>query len=131
MGIVSVIVAAIAGFAFGAVWYMSLAKPWMAAAGIQVTEDGKPVNGASPVPFVISGICMLLVAGMMRHIFAMAGIDGAVKGMVAGLGIGLFFITPWVAMNYAYAMRPPKLTLLDGGYSTLGCAVIGLVLGLF
>ena len=131
MGVVAVLVAAIAGFAVGAVWYMSLAKPWMKAAGIPVDENGKPANGTDPKPFVISAICMILVAGMMRHIFAMAGIDSPGGGLVAGLGVGAFFITPWVAMNYAYAMRPTKLTLLDGGYSILGPGVIGLVLGLF
>ena len=89
------------------------------------------MNGGNAMPFVVSGICMLLVAGMMRHIFAMSGIDGAAMGLVAGLGIWAFFITPWVAMNYAYAMRDPKLTVIDGGYSILGCGVIGLVLGLF
>jgi hypothetical protein len=130
MGVVAVVVAALAGFAMGAVWYMALSKPWIQAAGIEVDETGRPKNG-SPLPFVISGICMILVAGMMRHIFAMAGIETLGESLVAGLGIGLFFITPWVAMNYAYAQRPFKLTILDGGYSILGSAVIGLVLGLF
>lgn len=131
MGVVAVLVAALAGFAMGAAWYMSLAKPWMQAAGIPMDENGKPQGNGSPMPFVISAICMILVAGMMRHIFAMAGIDGPVKSLVAGLGIGAFFITPWVAMNYAYAMRPTKLAVIDGGYSILGAGVIGLVLGLF
>ncbi|KGM47126.1 DUF1761 domain-containing protein [Pseudooceanicola atlanticus] len=130
MGVVAVLVAALAGFAMGAVWYMALSKPWIQAAGIEVDETGRPKNG-SPLPFVIAGICMILVAGMMRHIFAMAGIETLGESLVAGLGIGLFFITPWVAMNYAYAQRPFKLTILDGGYSILGSAVIGLVLGLF
>jgi hypothetical protein len=131
MGLIAVLVAAVAGFGMGAVWYMALAKPWMTAAGIPMDENGKPQGNGSKMPFVISGIAMILVAGMMRHMFAMAGIDGAVKGLVAGLGVGLFFITPWIAMNYAYAMRPKNLTLLDGGYSILGPGVIGLVLGLF
>ncbi|EAQ03004.1 hypothetical protein OB2597_12708 [Pseudooceanicola batsensis HTCC2597] len=68
---------------------------------------------------------------MMRHIFVMAGIDGALEGLVSGLGVGAFFITPWIAMNYAYANRKPALTLLDGGYAVLGPGIIGLVLGLF
>lgn len=131
MGLIAVLVAAVAGFGMGAVWYMALAKPWMTAVGIPMDENGKPQGSGSPLPFVIAGIAMILVAGMMRHMFAMAGIDGAAKGLVAGLGVGLFFITPWIAMNYAYAMRPKNLTLLDGGYSILGPGVIGLVLGLF
>ena len=131
MGVVAVLVAALAGFAMGAVWYMTLSRPWMEAAGIPMDADGKPQGNGSPLPFVVSGIAMILVAGMMRHIFVMSGIEGAVAGLIAGLGVGLFFITPWVAMNYAYAMRPVKLTVLDGGYAVLGPGVIGLVLGLF
>ncbi|MHA3913509.1 DUF1761 domain-containing protein [Halovulum sp. GXIMD14793] len=72
-------------------------------------DNGRPKD-ASPPPFLIAGICMILVAGMMRHIFTMAAIDGIGQGAVAGLRVGLFFITPWVAMNYAYAKRPRNLT---------------------
>jgi len=131
MGVVAVLVAALAGFAMGAVWYMVLSKPWMKAAGIPMDENGKPQGNMSATPFVIAGVCMILVAGMMRHIFSMAGIDSAGAGLIAGLGVGAFFITPWVAMNYGYAKRPVNLTVLDGGYSILGPGVIGLVLGLF
>ena len=130
MGFLAVIVAAAAGFFTGAAWYMTLSKPWIEAAGVKVDTDGRP-EGSSPMPFVVAGVCMILVAGMMRHVFVMAGIDGAIEGLIGGLGIGAFFITPWVAMNYAYAMRPPKLTIIDGGYSITGAGVIGLVLGLF
>ncbi len=131
MGLISVVLAALAGFFVGALWYMTLAKPWMRAAGIDMTEDGKPAQSAGAMPFVISGICMLVVAGMMRHMLAMAGIEGATKSLVAGLGVGAFFIAPWVAMNYAYAMRSRALMVIDGGYAIAGCGAIGLVLGLF
>jgi len=131
MGIVAVLVAALAGFLVGAAWYMSLSKPWIEAAGITLGPDGKPAGGGSVMPFVVSGIAMIVVAGFMRHIFAMAGIDSVGKGPLSGLGVGAFFITPWLAMDYAYAARPAKLTVLDGGYAILGCGAIGLVLTLF
>ncbi len=130
MGILSVLVAAAAAWGFGAFWYMTLSRPWMDAAGIECDETGKP-KGGSPLPFVLSAIAMILVAGMMRHIFGMSGIDTVGAGLVAGLGIGLFFVSPWIMINNAYGMRPFKLTLIDGGYATLGCALIGLVLTLF
>lgn len=131
MGIVTVLVAAAASWVLGAVYYMTLANPWMEASGIERGEDGKPANGNDPLPYVLSAICMVLVAGMMRHIFAMSGIDGMGKGLVTGLGIGLFFISPWIMINNAYGGRPFKLTIIDGGYAVLGCAVMGIVLGLF
>ena len=129
MGLVAVIVAAVAGFAFGAAWYMALSKPWVEAANIEVDDQGRPVND-NPLPYIMAGFAMLLVAGMMRHTFALSGIDSFGKGLVAGLGIGLFFISPWIMINNAYGDRPFKLTLIDGGYATLGCAVMGAVLTL-
>ncbi len=126
MEVVSVIAAAIAAFAFGAVWYMTLSEKWMAATG--QTKESQKEAGATP--FIISFIALLVVAGMMRHIFALAGIDGLSKGAVAGFGLGLFIATPWVVTNYAYARRSRSLMILDGGYATIGCAVIGAVLAI-
>ena len=127
MELVAVIVAAAAGFGFGAIWYMMLAKPWVAATGIQVDADGKPVD-KSPLHFIMAAVAMVLVAGMMRHTFALSQIDTAGKGLISGLGIGLFFISPWIMINNGYGGRPFRLTLIDGGYATFGCALMGLVL---
>ncbi len=130
MEFVAVLIAAAAGFAFGAAWYMALAKPWMAAANIKVGPDGNPEN-TSPLPYIMAAFAMVLVAGMMRHTFALSGIDTFGKGLMSGLGIGLFFISPWIMINNGYGGRPFKLTLIDGGYATFGCAIIGAVLTLF
>ncbi|SHH16190.1 Protein of unknown function [Cognatiyoonia sediminum] len=129
MGFLSVIVAAVAGFAFGAFWYMVLSKPWIEAANIKVGEDGRPEND-NPLPYIMAALAMVLVAGMMRHTFALSGIDTASKGLISGLGVGLFFISPWIMINNGYGGRPFKLTLIDGGYAAFGCAIIGLVLTL-
>ena len=128
MGMLSVIVAAAAAWIFGAVWYMALSKPWLEASGIECGENGKPKTGGSPVPFILSAIAMLIVAGMMRHLFMMSGITTLGAGIVSGLGIGAFFIAPWIMINNAYGMRPFKLTAIDSGYAIFGCAIIGAVL---
>ena len=131
MEVINVLVAAAAAWFFGAFWYMTLSKPWLEASGIECDENGKPKNGGSPTPFILSAIAMILVAGMMRHIISEAEIDTLLKGMMVGFGIGLFMISPWIMINNAYGMRPFKLTLIDGGYATIGCAIIGLILVLF
>ena len=128
MGLLDVLAAAFATFVFGAIYYMALSKPWMEASGVPVGEDGNPVNSSSPVPYIVSFVMILLVAGMMRHTFALSGIDTVGKGVVAGLGIGLFFITPWIIINVGYSARPWKLGVIDGGYATIGCAIMGAVL---
>ena len=130
MEIVAVLVAAAGAYVFGAVWYMVNAKPWMAAAGI-APEQVEGGAKQSPMPFIISAIMVILVAGMMRHVFGMAGIDTGYKGFLAGLGLGAFVVAPWIVTNYAYSMRPRMLTIIDGGYAVIGCTIIGTILGLF
>jgi Protein of unknown function (DUF1761) len=131
MEIVNTLVAVAGSWLFGAVWYMVLAKPWMAAAGLKVGADGRPEGGSSPMPFVLSAICMILVAGMMRHVLAMSNLTTITQGLMVGFGVGAFFIAPWIMINNAYTMRPFKLTLIDGGYAIIGCSIIGVILTLF
>ena len=130
MEYLSVLAAAAGAYVFGALWYMVNAKAWMRAAGI-TPDQIEGGAGKSPVPFVISAAMVILVAGMMRHIYAMAGIESVSKGFLAGLGIGLFVVAPWIVTNYAYAMRPRALTLIDGAFAVVGCTLIGTILTLF
>ena len=127
MEFLNVIAAALAAFAFGAVWYIAMSKPWMAASG--VTEAEQKASGS--MPFVIGLVAMVLVAGMMRHLLGTSGVTTVGGGAVAGLGIGAFLITPWVAMNYGFALRKPALTVIDGVNSVVGCAIMGAVLNAF
>ena len=127
MEFLNVIAAAIAAFAFGAVWYIAMSRPWLAASG--VTEEQQKTGG--PMPFVIGLVGMVIVAGMMRHLLSSSGVTTIGGGAISGLGIGAFFITPWVAMNYAFSMRKPALTVIDGVNSVVGCAIMGAVLNAF
>jgi hypothetical protein len=127
MEFLNVIAAAVAAFAFGAVWYIAMSKPWMAAAGI--TEEQQRSGG--PMPFVVGLVAMVVVAGMMRHMLGTSGVTTVGGGAIAGFGIGAFLITPWVAMNYAFGMRKPALTVIDGVNSVVGCTIMGAVLNLF
>ena len=131
MSFISVIVAGIAAFVFGGIWYTVLGQKWMAASGVPQGKDGQPANRKDPVPYITSLICAILVAGMMRHVFELGAIDTFGKGVLSGLGIGLFMVSPWIATFYGFCARPRQLLWIDGGYATFGCTIIGAVLTLF
>ena len=131
MELVSVIVAGVAAFMFGAIWYSVLAKAWMEASAVPLNDEGVPANRSDPIPYITSLLGAILVAGMMRHVFELSQIDTFGKGVISGLGIGLFLVTPWIATFYGFGAKPRKLVLIDGGYATFGCTVIGAVLTLF
>lgn len=137
MEVLNVLVAAMAAFAFAAVWYTSMSKAWIAAAEVTLDANGRPIrgdgspSGNSSTPFLIGFVGMVLVAGMMRHMLAVSGVNSMGGGLIAGAGVGAFFITPFVAMNYAFSMRKSALTVIDGVNAIVGCAIIGAVLNLF
>ena len=130
MEFINTIVAAIGGFAFGAVWYTVFANQWMEASGVEVV-DGKPANQADPLPYIMGLAATIFVAGMMRHIFAGSGVEGIGRGLLYGAGLGLFIAAPWMITCYGFAARKKSLMLIDAGYATGGAAVIGALLNAF
>ncbi|WP_147126519.1 DUF1761 domain-containing protein [Shimia ponticola] len=130
MELVNIIAAAVASFAFGAVWYSVLGNKWMEVSGVEVV-DGKPANQSDPMPYVMGLVVSVFMAGMMRHIFAGAGVEGVGRGALYGAGLGLFIASPWLITCYGFAGRPRALTLIDCGYAVFGSAVAGIVLTLF
>jgi Protein of unknown function (DUF1761) len=131
MEYLNVIAAAVGAFAFGAIWYTAMSKPWAKAAGIALDAQGRPQGNGSVMPFVIGLLAMLVVAGTMRHLFAFAGVATLGEGIGAGAGIGAFFISAWVGMNYAFSMRPVALWLIDTVNAVVGCTIMGAILVLF
>ncbi len=131
MGIIAVFAAALASYVFGAIWYMLLSTQWMQAAGVEADENGRPINASDPLPYFTAFVCALVVAGMMRHIFVLSGINALDKGLISGLGIGLFLAAPWLVTSYSFAGRSRRLMVIDGCYAVFGCAFMGTVLTLF
>lgn len=124
--------AAVASFIFGAFWYMIVAKQWQAAAGIDVAKmQAEGEKGPGAFVFVVAFLCSVAVAGMMRHVLSMSQIETFGGGALAGLGLGLFVATPWIVMNNLFGMKPRALTLIDGTYASVGCMIMGAVLGGF
>ena len=130
MNYLGILVAALAAYGFGAVWYMMLAPHWVQAAEIKTDTNGQPLNKGAPLPYVIAFVSCLLVAGMMRFVFTEIGVSGWDEGLIGGLSIGLFLSAPWLTTCYAFAGRPAALTLIDGGYAVGGSILAGIVLTL-
>lgn len=124
---IAVVVAAVAGFAVGAVWYALLfSKPWMDAVGMTRADIEQ---GRSPLPFVFSAIGLLIMAWVMSTIIA--PVDGIGRGILAGLILWLGFTATTTAVNYAYAARKPMLTVIDGGHWLAVSVVMGAIIGAF
>ena len=131
MGYIDVIAAAIGAFVFGALYYGALSRQWIEASGVTLDPDtGRPSNSSNPIPYLVSFVMILLVAGFMRHFFVVGNVETLWNGTLWGLGIGLFFIAPWITLNCGYSGRPWRLAAIDSGYAIAGGGIIGLILRL-
>jgi hypothetical protein len=128
MNILAIVLAAVAGFAFGAVYYMSLSKQWLAAVGRTKEEvAGKH----SIVPFVTSFVALVVMAWVLAGTLGHLG-PGQVtlkNGIISALFVWVGFVATTVAVNNSFGGRKPMLSLIDGIH-WLGVLVIqGAIIG--
>ena len=126
---IAVIIAALAGFGLGAIWYMVLAKPWMHAVG--KTEADRPQGSAQVVPFAIAIVALLIMAWMLAGVMGHLGDITIRGGVISGFFVWLGFVITTMGVNHAFAGAKPMLTLIDGGYWLAVLLIQGAVIGAF
>ena len=128
----AILIATIAAFAFGAAYYISLSKPWLAAIG--KTKDQIAAGGkGSTLPFIISIVALAVMAWVLAGGIAHLG-PGQVtlkNGIISALFMWLGFVITTMVVNNAFRGAKPSLTLIDGGH-WLGVLILqGAVIGWF
>lgn len=128
---IAVVVAAVASMALGFVWYMVLAKQWMAALG-KTREQVVGDSGGSVTPFVISFLMQLVMAySLTLFVPRLMGSSTVVNGLIVGFHVWLGFVITSMIINHRYQGNKWSLTAIDGGYLLGVLLVQGVVIGLF
>lgn len=122
-----IVLATIAGFMLGGLWYGPLfGAMWMADNGYKeedLTRGFSPVlaHGGTLVLGLLAAVLFAVIVGP-RPLLGYA--------VSLGVAIGVCWVSAAIATNYLFERRPPRLFLINAGYHTLRFAVIGLVFGL-
>jgi Protein of unknown function (DUF1761) len=130
-----VLIAAVASFAFGAIWYGTLSRQWMAARGMSEADmaRAKAEMGPVPVPYIVAFVAELVMAwmfaGLLLHM-AQGGLAPSIRtGLISALFLWLGFVATTMAVNHAFQGARTALSLIDGGH-WLGVLLIqGAILG--
>jgi hypothetical protein len=121
----AVVLAAMAFFAVGAIWYSVLfGKAWQRALGL----GDEQLKGGANMALIYGGafLCELVVAWLLGHMFARTA--PSPRGMMmiaAGFGIGV--MTPAIGINYLFQRKPLTLFLIDAGHFVAGSVAMGAV----
>jgi hypothetical protein len=129
----SILLAGVAAWLFGAVYYTVLSKPWLAAQGKTMEQCQAEMAGKSKLqmygPFVLAFIASLFMAwalyGILLHLnrFTVRG------GMISAALIWFGFVLTTVAVNNAFHGKRAKLTAIDSLHWLCGLLIIGAIVG--
>jgi hypothetical protein len=126
----AVLIAAVVSWLAGAAWYTLLAKPWMAAIGM--TKDQMEACRKGPgsfLPFVYAFLASAVIAWVLAGLVGHLGPVTLRSGVISGLFCWGGFVFPTMLVNNSFAMRSPKLLLIDGGYWLVVLVLSGAIIG--
>lgn len=123
----AVLVAAIAYFGLGAIWYSFLfQKQWIRFQNINV-NDPEMKKGMATTMFT-SFLLMLLTTVGLAILVERLDLYFAISGIKLGLLTGVFFSLTAISISYLYTKKPAGLHLIDGFYHVVGQVIASIIL---
>jgi len=122
------VIAAVAAFLLGFLWYTALfGKAWQAETGITDEQAGKGIALTHGLAFLM--MCVIAYFINMIIGFHPAEEQTLSHGALHVLMAALSYCIPAVAIHYLYQKKSMKLFLIDASYIAIFCAVMGAVMG--
>lgn len=120
------LVAALAFFAIGALWYSPVlfSRPWQRAIGMEPQEAQSP----DPMLFLITGVAYFVQAVTLGALARSIGASDLMDGLVLGLFVGVGIVAMGLLVNASYEQRPRSLFWINAGNALLGFLVMSIIM---
>ena len=126
----AVLVAALAYFLLGAIWYSFLFRnSWIRLSGVNVNDPNakKGIAGVMITSFILIIVTCVGLAVFISRI----GSLGWMTGLKVGLIAGVCFCATAICNSYLYEKRPLGLYLINSFYNIVGCVIAGIILSVW
>lgn len=125
----AVVVAAVATFALGALWYspVLLGKHWVVAHGYTSERIEQMRRGAGRA-YAISALCFLAMAAAVAVIVSYLDLHRPLQGLKLGLLLWAGFAFPLGLTANAYSDRRLSAFLIDAGYQLVYLLIMGAII---
>lgn len=127
---IAVLVAAVAYFALGALWYSKIlfAPKWIAYLKLDVNDP----NAKKGIGLMFGGsFLMMFVQSLALAILAeRLKLTGGIwlSGLKLGAFTGCCFCAATIGVNYLYEKKPLGLFLINGGYAIVGNIIAAIII---
>jgi len=128
MNWLAILVAAIAHWLLGAVWFTAFSKPW--TAGLRMPKEELDAAMAHPNfwPYVIAFLCNLVLAFVIARLLAIGETHTLVRGIRIGILVGLAVAVAMIT-EMVFELMGQTFILISAGYPLVGCTLMGIILG--
>ena len=126
----AVLVAGVAYFALGAIWYSFIFKnSWIRLSGVNINDPNakKGVGGVMLTSLLLMIVCSIGLALFLSRVGPSSWMSGAKVGLIAGI----CFSATAISISYLYEKRPLGLHLINAGYNVAGCVIAGIILAVW
>ncbi|MDB5195087.1 MAG: hypothetical protein JWO84_271 [Parcubacteria group bacterium] len=138
----AVLVAAIAAFVLGALWYGPFfGRAWMNTLGMNMDEmkakakNDPSMQGKMMKGYAITALGSLLMAFVLAHALVFAGTYQHLTGVMAGLEAGIWnwlgFVAPVSITGVLWESKSWKWWFITAGYYLVALALMGVILSLW
>jgi uncharacterized membrane protein len=129
----SVLVAAVAAFVFGGIYYNLLSTAWLKAQGKSLeackAEQAAKSSLAKAAPFILCFVAELIMAVTIYGILTHSGLWSLRAGIITGAFCWFGFVLTTLTVNNAYGGRKVMLTVIDGAHWLGVLVIIGGIVG--
>lgn len=128
-----IIVATVAYFCIGAIWYMPAVFGTVWAAGHKIDMSNKE-EGKKRLPMLMAQTFVLSLGmgiGMGLLLYVLQAPATCISGIKAGLLVSGVFCAAPMAINYSYTGKSIKLWMIDAGYHVIGITLMGIILSVW
>jgi hypothetical protein len=132
----SILLAAVVSWIFGAAYYGALGRFWVEAQGrtmeqFKAEQAAKVGKFTAQLPFILALVAQLVMAWALYGILAHMNLFALRAGIISGALSWFGFVLTTMSVNYAFSGRKPMLILIDAGYWLGVLVIIGAIVGWF
>lgn len=129
----SILIAAVAAWIFGGIYYTSLSKPWTIAQSKTLeqckAEQAGKSGAAKAAPLILVFVGEFIMAFVLYGILTHVGTFTVRAGVISGAFCWFGFVLPTVTANNAFGGRKPMLSIIDSAAWLGALVIIGAILG--
>lgn len=125
----AVVVAAVAAFLIGGLWYSPLlfAKQWVTAHGYTDEQVAEMQKGAAKA-YTVTLVCQFLIALAIAVLVGYIHMERCMQGLKLGLLIWAGFALPLGLMAHMFSRKRIAVLCIDAGYQLVYLVLMGAIL---